>query len=161
MAGSEPSGHVKVVATNRRARRNYSIVDTYEAGMALTGSEVKSLRAGKMELKDSYATVQKGELFLVGAHISPYDFAREGGHDPERERKLLLHRREIDRIAGALAEKGLTLVPLQVYFKNGKAKVELGLARGKTTVDKRHTLRDREHAREMERATRRLGRGRT
>ncbi len=155
MAGSDKSGHVKVVATNRRARRNYSVVDTYEAGMVLTGSEVKSLRAGKMELKDSYAHMVKGEVWLVGAHISPYDFAREGGHDPERDRKLLLHRREIDRIAGGLAEKGLTLVPLQVYFKNGKAKVELGLARGKTTIDKRQTLRDREHAREMERATRR------
>ena len=158
MSGSETSGHVKVVATNRRARRNYSVVETYEAGMVLTGSEVKSLRAGKMELKDSYAHVDHGEVFLVGAHISPYDFAHEGGHDPERERKLLLHRREIDRIAGVLAEKGLTLVPLQVYFKDGKAKVELGLARGKTTVDKRHTLREREHAREMERATRRRGR---
>jgi len=158
MAGSEKPGHVKVVATNRRARRNYSVLDTYEAGMVLTGSEVKSLRAGKMELKDSYAHVAKGEVWLVGAHISPYDFAHEGGHEPERERKLLLHRREIDRIAGGLAEKGLTLVPLQVYFKDGRAKVELGLAKGKTTVDKRQTLRDREHAREMERAVRRRAR---
>ena len=153
MADQEP--HVKVVATNRRARRNYSIVDTHEAGIVLLGSEVKSLRDGKMELKDSYAEVRGGEMFLVGAHISPYEFAREGGHDPERERKLLLHRREIDRLAGAVAEKGLTLVPLQVYFKNGKAKVGLALAKGKTGVDKRRTLRDREHAREMERATRR------
>jgi SsrA-binding protein len=155
MSRSEDSGRVKVVATNRRARRNYSVVETYEAGMVLVGSEVKSLRAGKLELKDSYAHVDHGEVFLVGAHISPYDFAHEGGHDPERERKLLLHRREIDRIAGALAQKGLTLVPLQVYFKEGKAKVELGLGKGKTTFDKRHTLREREHAREMERATRR------
>lgn len=149
------SEDIKVVATNRRARRNYSILDTYEAGLVLVGSEVKSLRDGKMELKDSYAHVQRGEAWLVGAHIAPYDFAHEGGHDPERERKLLLHRREIDRIAGGLAEKGLTLVPLRVYFKNGKAKVELGLAKGKATVDKRRTLRDREHAREMERAKRR------
>lgn len=148
-------GHVKVVATNRRARRNYTVVDTFEAGMVLLGSEVKSLREGKMELKDSYADIRRGEAFLVGAHISPYDFAREGGHDPERERKLLLHRREIDRIAGSVAEKGLTLIPLRVYFRDGNAKVELALARGKTTVDKRQTLRDREHAREMERATRR------
>jgi SsrA-binding protein len=148
-------GHVKVVATNRRARRNYTVVDTFEAGMVLLGSEVKSLREGKMELKDSYADIRRGEAFLVGAHISPYDFAREGGHDPERERKLLLHRREIDRIAGSVAEKGLTLIPLRVYFRDGKAKVELALARGKTTVDKRQTLRDREHAREMERAVRR------
>jgi len=150
-----PDDHVKVVATNRRARRNYTVVDTFEAGIVLLGSEVKSLREGKMELKDSYADIRHGEAFLVGAHISPYDFAREGGHDPERERKLLLHRREIDRIAGSVAEKGLTVVPLKVYFREGKVKVELALARGKTTVDKRQTLRDREHAREMERATRR------
>lgn len=149
------NAHRKVVATNRRARRNYTVIDTYEAGIALLGSEVKSLRDGRMELKDSYAEVRGGEMFLVGAHISPYQFARDGGHDPERERKLLLHRREIDRLAGAVAEKGLTLVPLQVYFKDGKAKVELALAKGKTGVDKRHTLRDREHAREMERSSRR------
>ena len=149
------SDSVKVVATNRKARRNYTILDTYEAGLVLLGSEVKSLRDGKMELKDSYGHVDRGEAWLVGAHIAPYDFAREGGHDPDRDRKLLLHRRQIDRIAGSLAEKGLTLVPLQVYFKDGKAKVELGLAKGKATVDKRRTLRDREHQREMERAARR------
>jgi len=155
MATPEKSGRVKVVASNRKARRNYTIVDTYEAGLVLVGSEVKSLRDGKMELKDSYGDIRGGEAYLVGAHIAPYDFAHEGGHDPERVRKLLLHRQEIDRIAGSLAEKGLTLVPLQVYFKDGNAKVELALARGKTTVDKRHSLRDREHAREIERATRR------
>lgn len=154
MAGPE-SDHTKVVASNRRARRNYAILDTFEAGLVLVGSEVKALRAGRMELKDSYGDIRGGEAYLVGAHIGPYDFAREGGHAPERERKLLLHRREIDRIAGQIAEKGLTLVPLRVYFRDGKAKVELALARGKTTVDKRHTLRDREHAREMERAQRR------
>lgn len=147
--------NIRVVASNRRARRNYSILDTYEAGLVLLGSEVKSLREGRMELKDSYANVESGEAWLVGAHIAPYDFAREGGHDPERARKLLLHRRQIDRIAGTLAEKGLTLIPLQVYFKDGKAKVELGLAKGKATVDKRRTLRDREHQREIERAQRR------
>lgn len=152
---AESSGRVRVVATNRRARRNYSIIDSFEAGLVLMGSEVKSLREGKMELKDSYGDIRRGEAWLVGAHISPYEFAREGGHEPERERKLLLHRREIDRIAGQVAEKGLTLVPLQVYFKNGKAKVELALAKGKTGVDKRHSLREREHAREMERAIRR------
>lgn len=141
-----------MVATNRRARRNYTIVDTLEAGLVLVGSEVKSLRAGKLELKDSYAHIDHGEAFLIGAHISPYDFAHEGGHDPERPRKLLLHRKEIDRIGGVLAEKGLTLVPLQVYFKDGKAKVELGLAKGKTTYDKRDTLKKRDAQREMERA---------
>ena len=149
----ESPEHIKVVATNRRARRNYAILDTYEAGLVLVGSEVKSLRAGKLELKDSYADIRGGEAYLVGAHISPYEFARAGGHEPERERKLLLHRREIERMASAVAEKGLTLVPLQVYFKNGKAKVELALAKGKTGVDKRQTLRDREHEREMQRAT--------
>jgi SsrA-binding protein len=155
MADPGKTGRTKVVATNRNARRNYTVIDTYEAGIALLGSEVKSMREGKMELKDSYGDIRRGEAFLVGAHISPYGFARDGGHDPERERKLLLHRREIDRIAGGLAEKGLTLVPLRVYFKDGKAKVELALARGKSTIDKRNTLRDREHAREIERATRR------
>lgn len=152
---ADPDGRVKVVASNRRARRNYTIVDTYEAGLVLMGSEVKAMREGRMELKDSYGDVRRGEAFLVGAHIGPYEFARDGGHDPERERKLLLHRREIDRIAGQVAEKGLTLIPLQVYFKAGKAKVELALAKGKTGVDKRHTLRDREHQREMERAEKR------
>jgi SsrA-binding protein len=145
---------VKVVTTNRNARRNYTVIDTYEAGLSLLGSEVKSMREGRMELKDSYGDIRRGEAYLVGAHIAPYGFARDGGHEPERDRKLLLHRNEIDRIAGAVAEKGLTLVPLQVYFKDGKAKVELALARGKTTVDKRQTLRDREHQREMDRATR-------
>ena len=146
---------VRVVATNRRARRNFTVLDTYEAGLALLGSEVKALRDGRLELKDSYGDVRRGEIYLVGAHIGPYEFARDGGHEPERQRKLLLHRREIDRIAGQIAEKGLTLVPLRVYFKGGKAKAEMALARGKTTVDKRHTLRDREHAREIERAARR------
>lgn len=149
------AGQVKVVTTNRRAHRNYSIVDTYEAGLALLGSEVKSMRAGRMELKDSYAVIEDGEAFLVGAHISPYDFAREGGHDPERKRKLLLHKSEINRLAGTLAEKGLTLVPLRVYFKDGKAKVELGLAKGKTTYDKRETLKARDAKRDMEREIRR------
>jgi SsrA-binding protein len=117
---------VKVIASNRRARRDYQVIDTYEAGLVLVGSEVKAMRAGKMQLKDSYANVEGGEAFLIGAHISPYEFSREGGHDPERARKLLLNRREIDKIAGLLAEKGLTLIPLQVYFKDGKAKVGWG-----------------------------------
>lgn len=154
MKSSAPSGRLKTVTSNRRARRNYAIIETHEAGLALLGSEVKSLREGKADLKDSFGDVRNGEVWLVGAYIGPYEFAREGGHDPERERKLLLHRREIDRIAGQVAEKGLTLVPLQIYFKDGKAKVELALARGKTTVDKRQTLRDRDHQREMDRAMR-------
>lgn len=153
MSSSEASGRIKVVATNRKARRNYTIVDTFEAGISLLGSEVKSLRESKIDLKDSYAHVANGEILLAGCYIAPYEFARDGGHDPERQRKLLLHRREIDRIAGQLAEKGLTMIPLQVYFKNGRAKVELGLAKGKSTLDKRQALRDKEHQREMERAT--------
>ena len=152
------AGQVKVVATNRRARHDYSIVDTYEAGLVLLGSEVKSLRAGRMELKDSYAVIDNGEAYLVGAHIAPYDFAREGGHDPERRRKLLMHKSEINRLAGILAEKGLTLVPLQVYFKDGKAKIELGLAKGKRTYDKRETLKRREAEREMDRLIKRHNR---
>jgi SsrA-binding protein len=153
MPASDKSERVKVVATNRDARRNYEILDTYEAGLVLLGSEVKSLREGGLQLKDSYGDIRRGEAYLVNAHIAPYEFAHEGGHDPERMRKLLLHRRQIDRIAGGLAEKGLTLVPLRVYFKDGNAKVELALARGKRTVDKRRSLRDREHQREIERAT--------
>jgi SsrA-binding protein len=152
VARPEESGRIKVVATNRKARRNYSIIDTFEAGMALVGSEVKSLRDGRVDLKDSFAHVDGGEVFLSGCYIGPYEFAREGGHDPERHRKLLLHRREIDRVSGQLAEKGLTLVPLQVYFKDGKAKVELGLAKGRSTVDKRESLKEREHKREIERS---------
>lgn len=153
MAGSGETGRIKVVATNRRARRNYTVVDTLEAGLVLLGSEVKSMREGKMDLKDSYAHIVNGQAFLSGSYIGPYEFARDGGHAPERERKLLLHRREIDRIAGQVAEKGLTLVPLQVYFKDGKAKVELGLAKGRSTVDKRQALKEREHDREMQRST--------
>lgn len=157
MAGSGDTGRVKVIATNRKARRNYSVVDTIEAGIVLSGSEVKSLRNGQMDLKDSFAHVQNGEVYLSSCYIAPYEFAHEGGHDPERERKLLLHRREIDRIAGQLAEKGLTLVPLQVYFKDGKVKVELGLAKGRSTVDKRQSLRAKEHEREIERSLGRRG----
>jgi SsrA-binding protein len=152
MTRSGQPERVKVVASNRRARRNYMVVETVEAGLALLGSEVKSMREGRLDLKDSYAVVRDGEAYLLGAYIAPYEFAREGGHEPERERKLLLHRREIDRIAGHIAEKGLTLIPLQVYFKGGKAKVELGLAKGKTTYDKRQSIKERDHEREMDKA---------
>jgi SsrA-binding protein len=161
VARSAETERVKVVSTNRRARRNFTVVETVEAGLALLGSEVKSLREGRLDLKDSYALIKNGEAYLVGAYIAPYEFAREGGHDPERERKLLLHRREIDRIGGQVAEKGLTLVPLQVYFKEGKAKVELGLAKGKTSYDKRETIKERDHEREMDRAMARARKPRT
>ncbi len=161
MTRSEGSGRIKVLASNRRARRNYTVLETQEAGIALLGSEVKSLREGKVDLKDSYCDLRNGEMWLVDSYIGPYLFARDGGHDPERARKLLLHRREIDRLAGQIAEKGLTLIPLQIYFKDGKVKVEIGLSRGKTSVDKRQTLRDREHQREMERESGRARKRRT
>jgi SsrA-binding protein len=144
----------KTIATNRRARFDYEIVDTFEAGMVLLGSEVKSLRTGKADLKDSYATVRDGELWLFGLRISPYEFARDGGHDPERPRKLLVHKGDITRIASALAEKGLTLIPTRLYFKEGKAKVELGLGKGKAQRDKRETIKRRQADREMQRAIR-------
>ena len=144
----------KTIATNRKARFNYEITDRFEAGIVLVGSEVKSLRLGQADLKDSYASVHRGELWLSGLRIAPYEYARDGGHDPERERKLLLHRREIDRIGSILAEKGLSLVPLSLYFKDGKVKVELGLGKGKAQRDKRETLKRRQADREMERAMR-------
>ena len=144
----------KTIATNRKARRDYEVVETYEAGLVLRGSEVKSLRQGKADLKDSYAVVQRGEMWLVGAYVAPYSFSREGGHDPERTRKLLLHRQEIDRIGGKVAERGLTLVPPRLYFKEGRVKVELGLAKGRARYDKREKLRRRQADREMERAMR-------
>ncbi|MBW2472610.1 MAG: SsrA-binding protein SmpB [Deltaproteobacteria bacterium] len=142
----------KVVATNRQARFNYEILDTFEAGIVLRGSEVKSLRAGQVQLKDSYADIRDGEVWLESAHIAPYSFAEGGGHDPERPRKLLLHRREIDRLFGRIREEGLTLVPIQVYFTNGKAKVELGLGKGKRRYDKRRSIVERQQQREMARA---------
>ena len=144
----------KTIATNRKAKRDYEVAETYEAGLVLVGSEVKSLRQGKADLKDSYAMVQGGEMWLVGAYVAPYSFSREGGHDPERTRKLLLHRQEIDRIASKVAERGFTLVPLRLYLKEGKVKVELGLAKGRARYDKREKLRRRQADREMERAMR-------
>lgn len=146
---------MKVAASNRRARHDYEILDTFEAGIALEGSEVKSIREGKVVLKDSFAHVRDGEVWLVGTYIAPYEFSRGGGHDPERTRKLLLHRREIERINAKLGEQGLTLVPLQIYLKDGKAKVELGLGRGKRTIDKREAIKERDQLREIERALRR------
>lgn len=149
--------HVKTIAHNRKARHDYLIEDTVEAGLVLTGSEIKSIRAGQVNLRDSYATMRNGELWLVNAHISPYKQASSQNHEPRRDRKLLLHRREIDRLTGKLHEKGLTLVPLKLYLKNSWAKVQLGLARGKRAYDKRQTLREREDQRRIERA---LGRRR-
>ncbi len=144
----------QVVARNRRARFQYEILDTVEAGIALRGPEVKSLRAGKANLSDGYASIRRGEAFLIGVHISPYAQASRENPDPRRERKLLLHRTEIGRLAGQLAQRGLTLIPLELYFRGGRAKVELALARGKRRTDKRETIRRREQEREMQRATR-------
>jgi SsrA-binding protein len=142
----------KVVATNRKARHEYDVVDRWECGIVLTGSEVKSLRAGQVQIKDAYAEVRNAELWLENLHISPYAFAREGGHDPDRRRKLLAHRREIQTMAAQVAEQGLTLIPMQIYFSKGLAKVDLALARGRRTHDKRQAIRKREQQREMERA---------
>ena len=150
----------KLVATNRKARFEYEILDTFEAGIALLGPEVKSLRAGNANLTDAYAIVRRGEVFLVNAHIGPYDQAGRANAAPRRERKLLLHRAEIGRLTGRVAERGFTLVPIALYFKDGRAKVELGLARGKKTHDKRQTIRERESAREVQRAVRGRGRSR-
>jgi SsrA-binding protein len=145
----------KFVAVNRRARHDYEVLDTIEAGVVLVGPEVKSLRQGKASLSDAYAVVRRGELWLLNAHVSPYEQAGRENPNPRRERKLLAHRAEISRLAGQVAERGLTLVPLSLYFKDGRAKVELALARGKRTVDKRDSIREREQEREIERAMRR------
>ena len=155
MAKQQTTDGRKVVASNRRARRNYTVVDTFECGIVLTGSEVKSLRAGQVQMKDAYGAVRGGEIWLENLHISPYSFARDGGHHPERPRKLLLNRREIEKLIGKVNEVGLALVPLSIYFTHGLAKVELALARGRTTYDKRQAIKEREMKREMDRARRR------
>jgi SsrA-binding protein len=142
----------QLVATNRRARFDFTIEETYEAGIVLTGSEVKSLRAGQASLNESYAHVEREEVFLDNLHIPPYEPGQTRGYDPRRARKLLLHRREIRRLIGKTAERGLTLVPIRLYFRNGLAKVEIGLGKGKAKYEKRQALRQKEHAREMEQA---------
>jgi SsrA-binding protein len=154
-----PKG-TKVVASNRRARHDYDVLDTFECGIVLTGSEVKSIRDGKIQLKDSFARVQDGEVWLHGVHVSPYAYAHgPNAHDPDRSRKLLLHRAEIDELNGRTQQESLTLVPLAVYFKDGRAKVELALAKGRRRYDKRQAIAkrdaDREAARAMARARRR------
>src|SRR4051795_6581358 len=138
------------IATNRQAAFRYNLLERFEAGVVLQGSEVKSLRNGSVQLKDAYAEVRDGELWLRNMHIAPYEPAREN-HDPERPRKLLLHRREIERLIGKTAERGLTLVPVRMYFKGPHVKVELALAKGKEHADKRETIREREQKRDMER----------
>jgi SsrA-binding protein len=142
----------KTVCVNRKARHDYFIEETYEAGLVLTGSEVKSLREGRANLKDSYARFIRGEAFLVNSHISPYPASHQFNHEPTRSRKLLLHKHELERLTGKVQEKGLTLIPLKLYFKNGRAKVELGLARGKKLYDKREVLKRKDARREVERS---------
>ncbi len=148
---------IKRVAENRKAYHEYFIDDLFEAGIALVGTEVKSLRIGRINLRDSYVEVQGRELVLVGAHISPFEQGNIWNHDPLRQRKLLLHRHEIDRIAQRVRERGYTVVPTKVYFKNGRAKVEIGLARGKKLHDKRQSIAARDAQRDVDRALR--GRG--
>jgi SsrA-binding protein len=143
---------IKPVASNRKAYHDYFIEETLEAGIALVGTEVKSLRSGRITLRDSYAEIRGGELFLVGVHISPYEQGNVWNHDPMRVRKLLLHRREIERLEGRVNERGYSVVPTKVYFKDGRAKVELGLAHGKKLYDKRADMAKRDAQRDMERS---------
>jgi SsrA-binding protein len=148
-----PAKGTNVVASNRRARHDYDIIETFECGIVLRGSEVKSLREGNVQLKDSYARVQDGELWLHGTHVAPYANASgAAAHDPDRARKLLLHRAEIDELTGRTQQESLTLVPLSMYFKDGKAKVELALAKGRRHYDKRQAIATRDAQREADRA---------
>ncbi|NIO09756.1 MAG: SsrA-binding protein SmpB [Deltaproteobacteria bacterium] len=142
----------QIVCVNRRARFDYFVEESFEAGIALVGSEVKALREGKAQLKDSFGRINRGEAFLHNAHISPYGASSMFNHEPTRTRKLLLHKKEILRLTGKVKERGLTLVPLKIYFKNGRAKVELALARGKKAYDKRDSIRRKEERREVERS---------
>jgi len=143
----------QTVITNRKARHDYTILDVFEAGVVLKGAEVKSIRNSRANLQDSFARVEDGEVFLYGMHVSPYEYSR-GDLDPVRKRKLLLNHREIDELTRATAEKGVTLVPLRVYFKDGRAKVEIGVARGKRNYDKRQTIAARDAKRDADRALR-------
>ncbi len=143
---------VKVVATNRKAAHDYFLGDRYEAGIVLTGSEIKSVRAGQINLRDSYVQARDNELWLLNAHIAPYEPAQREGHEPRRPRKLLLHRREIARLITQVQQKGFTIVPTQVYLRRGRAKVEIALARGKRQYDKREAIGKREVQRQIERA---------
>jgi len=145
----------KTVASNRRALHDYEILERFEAGIVLTGSEVKSLRGGRGSLSEAYGRVQGNEVWLEGMHIPPYEQGEKRGYDPVRRRKLLLHRNEIERLIGKTQERGLTLVPLRVYFSHGLAKLEVGLGRGKRQFEKRQATLEREHRREMDRAARR------
>ena len=149
---AKPQAAERPVTTNRKAFHDYFILSKHEAGLVLTGTEVKSLREGAANLKDSYVLIKGGEAFLLGAHISPYSHGTLANHDPERTRKLLLHRKEIERLATEIAEKGLTVVPLRLYFKEGRVKAEIGVVRGKKLYDKRETEKRKESERESAQA---------
>lgn len=142
---------IKIIANNKKARFQYDIIEQIEAGIVLQGTEVKSLRAGKVNLKDSYATIRDGEVFIYNLHISPYEQGNIFNHDPLRVRKLLLNKHEIKRLIGKVQERGMTLVPLKIYFKNGYAKIELGLGKGKKLVDRRRDIARRDEQRELQR----------
>ena len=148
----EKTEGVKVLASNRKARHDYIIEDSIEAGVVLTGTEIKSLRAGRANLQDSFAVIRNGEAWLVGAHISPYSHGNRENHEPRRERKLLMHRHEIARLHAKIKEKGWTLIPLEIHLRDGRAKVEIGLARGKKLYDKRESIAKHDYDREMRRA---------
>jgi len=152
---AKPDSGEKLIASNRKAFHDYFVLQKLEAGIALTGTEVKSLREGRANLKDSYVDVDRGEAWLVGAHISPYSHGNRENHDPERKRKLLLHRREIDKLQGQIVEKGLTIVPLRLYFKAGRVKAEIAVVRGKKLYDKRESEKRRQLDREAEAAMKR------
>lgn len=143
----------KTVAVNRRARHEYAVEETLEAGIALTGTEIKSIRAGRANLAEAYARIERGEAWLIGAHIAPYEQGNRNNHEPTRTRKLLLHRDQIAELIGRTQAKGFTLVPLRLYIRNGMAKLEIGVARGKKAYDKRRTIAERDARRELERAT--------
>lgn len=149
--GSKQGEGIKIVCQNRKAFHDFDIVETMEAGIALLGTEVKALREGRANLKDSYAKVKRGEIYLYGMHISPYSHGGFNNHDPERPRKLLLHKREILRLGSKTQEKGFSIVPTKVYFRSGKAKVELALVKGRKLHDKRDAIKKKEEAREMDR----------
>lgn len=150
MSQKQKSG-TKTIAQNKNARRNYEFMEKFEAGISLMGSEVKSLRMGRVSFKDGYVRIMNGEALLIGVHIAPYENAVHFGHKPERERKLLLHKQEIEKLAFSVEAKGLTVVPVRMYFKRGKVKVEIAIARGKKTHDKRHDIKARDIARDTAR----------
>ena len=149
---------IKVIATNRKAGRDFSLEDRHEAGLVLTGTEIKSIRAGRVNLSDGYVQDRDGELWLFNVHIAPYDPSGRYGHEPRRPRKLLLHRREIDRLSARVRERGYTIVPVRLYLKGGRAKVEIALARGKRKYDKRQTIARRDAERDIDRALKDRGR---